>query len=104
MTKYLHRSCRYLKTENKRDLMSIKKAKPVPTFVSLRDFCRSAGIYHTLAVQLIELGVLVPDGMLNSKPIFSAELDRIAQAKAAISVYKLRQKGVHQKIRELSHA
>jgi hypothetical protein len=88
---------------NKRILMSAKKAKPVPSFVSLRDFCRSIGIYHTLAVQLISLGVIVPDGMLNGNPIFSAELDRIAQAKAAISVYKLRQKGAHQRIRELNH-
>jgi hypothetical protein len=57
-------------TTNKRDLMSVKKAKPVPTFVSLRDFCRSIGIYHTLATHLIELGVLVSDGLLGGKPTF----------------------------------
>jgi hypothetical protein len=59
-------------TTNKRDLMSVKKDKPVPTFVSLRDFCRSIGIYHTLATHLIELGVLVSDGLLGGKPILSA--------------------------------
>jgi hypothetical protein len=89
---------------NKRILMSVKKAKPVPGFVSLRDFCRSAGIYYTLATHLIELGALVPDGLLGGKPIFSADLQTLAQAKAAISVYKLRKKSAHQKIRGLSHA
>jgi hypothetical protein len=81
--------------------MSVQKSKPVPNFVSLRDFCRSAGIYHSLATRLIELGALKPDGTLNGKPIVSDSLKTIAQAKAAASVYKLRQRNARQNLREL---
>jgi hypothetical protein len=83
--------------------MRVKKNRPVPHFVSLRDFCRSLGIYHALANRLITLGVLSPDGYLDAKPIFSADLGKLAQAKAAVAVHRLKQKRAHQNIRELEH-
>ena len=83
--------------------MRVQKKNPVPHFVSLRDFCRSLGLYHSLAMRLITLGVLAPDGYLDTKPIFSADLAKLAQAKAAVAVYKLNQKRGHQNLRELTH-
>ena len=66
-------------------------------------FAGRPGVYHKLALHLISVGVLEPDGMFNAKPIFSADLETVARSKAAISVYKLRARNAHQRIRELSH-
>jgi len=73
-------------TIENQNLMRVKKKRPVPHFVSSRDFCRTLGLYHALADRLISLGVLKPDGYLDAKPIFSADLATVAQAKAAVAV------------------
>jgi len=78
--------------------MRAKKKRPMPHFVSLRDFCRTLGLYHALADRLISLGVLSPDAYLDAKPIFSADVGTVAQAKAAVAVYKLNQKRGHQNL------
>jgi hypothetical protein len=83
--------------------MRVQRKKPVPHFVSFRDFCRTLGVYHALANRLITLGVLEPDGFLNAKPIFSADIEATARAKARISEFKVKQSRAHQSIRELSH-
>jgi hypothetical protein len=83
--------------------MRAQKNKPVPHFVSLRDFCRSIGLYHALANRLIETGIIEPDAFLNGNPIFSADLDKLGQTKAAVAVHKLKQKRAHQNLQELTH-
>jgi hypothetical protein len=48
--------------------MRAQKDKPMPKFVSLRDFCSSIGIYHALAIKLIGLGVLHLDTVAQPMP------------------------------------
>jgi hypothetical protein len=83
--------------------MRAKIRNSIPHFVSLRNLCRSIGLYHALANRLLTLGVLEPDAFLNGKPIFSADLDKLTQTKAAVAVHKLKQKRAHQNLKELEH-
>jgi hypothetical protein len=83
--------------------MRVQRKKPIPHFVSLRDFCRTLGLYHAYANRLITLGILEPDGFLNSKPIFSADMETIERAKARIADYKAKRTRAQQSIRELAH-
>jgi hypothetical protein len=80
--------------------MRAQKNRPVPHFVSLRDFCRSIGLYHALANRLLALGVLEPDGLLNSKPIFSADIATYEKARFAVSNYRRRQNRAVQEVKE----
>lgn len=81
--------------------MRVQKKNQVPHFVSLRDFCRTLGLYHAFANRLIMLGIVEPDAFLRSKPIFSADLETIDRAKARIADFKAKQAKAHQSIREL---
>jgi hypothetical protein len=83
--------------------MRVQRKKPVPHFVSLRNFCHAAGLYHARACGLLALGVLEPDGFLNGKPIFSAEIEAVDRAKTRIATFKAHQNRAHQNLREIVH-
>lgn len=83
--------------------MRAQKKKPVLYFVSLREFCRTLGLYHAYANRLIMLGILDPDGFLQSKPIFLADMETVERAKVKIADFKAKQTKAHQTIRELAH-
>jgi hypothetical protein len=84
--------------------MRVQKKKAIPHFVSLRDFCHTLGLYHAYASRLLALGILEPDGYLNSKPIFSADIKAIVCARAKIAVFKVKQTRTAQNLKELTHA
>jgi hypothetical protein len=77
----------------------MKRQRSIPAFVSSTTFFQSARIHFNLGLRLIERGVLQPAALCNGRPLFPA-----AQAKAAVTVYKLEKNRAQQNIRQLTHS
>ena len=77
--------------------------QPQLQYVPAVDFYGSLGISFEFGSKLVKLGVLKPDALLNSKPIFRASLATVGKAQAAITQYRARQARAQNNMKELTH-
>ena len=65
-----------------------QRARDVPKFVTATSFYREHGLYCKVGNHLIELAILVPNGILNGRPIFLADRETHERARVAVAQWR----------------